>query len=378
MWLKGRGIPVHIWRTANVRPNAPLAVYLHGGGFCYGCVEERDPMLRYLSEQAGCFVAYPEYRLAPENPYPAAVDDCAECIGWLADHAGEYGYDPTKLAVLGDSAGGSLTYAMVQRLAHTNPVMVAISMYALVDAWPQTRNSDFSYDVYEHLPEQDKNVGRAFVLGLLGHYALDSRAHPFVFAQQDEIIANAEGLDDASHEVHAVIERELDTWMLWTMRHLTVTDAPARDYLARTERVDRVAGALFSAVARQVFQIAISPEEFGAAVGNYQTLYCLIDPLESAKVARIASAERIVRAHSMAQAMSHTSRPSDECASANLGRRAWSDPETGAVSHDSFADLFFGATDYWAELTEGFVTAASDDFFEASFALDYRGRRVEA
>lgn len=230
----------------------------------------------------------------------------------------------------------------------------------------------------EHLPEQDKNVGRAFVLGLLGHYALDSRAHPFVFAQQDEIIANAEGLDDASHEVHAVIESELDTWMLWTMRHLTVTDAPARDYLARTERVDRVAGALFSAVARQVFQIAISPEEFGAAVGNYQTLYCLIDPLESAKVARIASAERIVRAHSMAQAMSHTSRPSDECASANLGRRAWSDPETGTVSHDSFADLFFGATDYWAELTEGFVTGASDDFFETNFALDYNGRRVEA
>ena len=112
-----------------------------------------------------------------------------------------------------------------------------------------------------HLPEQDKNVGRAFVLGLLGHYALDSCAHPFVFAQQDEIIENAEGLDDAAHEVHAVIESDLDTWMLWTMRHLTVAEAPATDYLARTERVDRVAGALFSAVARQVFRIAISPDE---------------------------------------------------------------------------------------------------------------------
>ncbi len=153
-----------------------------------------------------------------------------------------------------------------------------------------------------HLPEQDKNVGRAFVLGLLGHYALDSCAHPFVFAQQDEIIENAEGLDDASHEVHAVIESDLDTWMLWTMRHLTVTEAPATDYLARTERVDRVAGALFSAVARQVFRIAISPDEFGAAVGNYQTLYRLIDPLESAKVRRVASLERIVRPHSMATA----------------------------------------------------------------------------
>ena len=229
-----------------------------------------------------------------------------------------------------------------------------------------------------HLPEQDKNVGRAFVLGLLGHYALDSCAHPFVFAQQDEIIENAVGLDDAGHEVHAVIESDLDTWMLWTMRHLTVTEAPATDYLARTERVDRVAGALFSAVARQVFRIAISPDEFGAAVGNYQTLYRLIDPLESAKVRRVASLERIVRPHSMAQSMAHTAHPTDECASANLERRAWRDGDTGAVSHDSFPDLFFDATERWAELTEAFVTEASDDFFKTGFALDYNGRRVEA
>ena len=196
MWLKGRGIPVHIWRPANVRPNAPLAVYLHGGGFCYGCVEERDPMLRYLSEQAGCFVAYPEYRLAPENPYPAAVDDCVECIGWLADHAGEYGYDPTKLAVLGDSAGGSLTYAMVQRLARTNPVMVAITMYALVDAWPQTRNSDFSYDVYEHLPEQEaacfNRVDRIKDAGVEPFYTnndLDLLKHPEISAWHAEDVS---------------------------------------------------------------------------------------------------------------------------------------------------------------------------------------------
>ena len=53
-------------------------------------------MLSYLAERAGCIVAYPEYRLAPENPFPAAVDDCAEGILWLAEHADEFGFDPAK------------------------------------------------------------------------------------------------------------------------------------------------------------------------------------------------------------------------------------------------------------------------------------------
>lgn len=186
MWFDGRGIPVHIWTPAAAAPDAPIAVYLHGGGFAYGCVEERDPMLRYLSEAAGCVVAYPEYRLAPENPYPAAVDDCEGCIRWLADHAGEYGFDISKLMVLGDSAGGSLTNAMVMRLADYLPVKLAVTMYALVDAYPATRGMDFSYERYEHLPEQEEacfnRVDRI----------KDAGVEPFYTGNDSDLLANPE------------------------------------------------------------------------------------------------------------------------------------------------------------------------------------------
>ncbi len=186
MWLDGRGIPVHIWIPASQRANSPLAVYLHGGCFAYGCVEERDPMLRYLAETACCIVAYPEYRLAPENPYPAAVDDCAGCIRWLADHADEYGFDVSKLVVLGDSAGGSLTNAMVMRLADTLPVKLAVTMYALVDAYPPTRGSDFSYDRYDHLAEQDAACRNRI------DRIKDAGVEPFYTANDCELLANPE------------------------------------------------------------------------------------------------------------------------------------------------------------------------------------------
>lgn len=155
MWFDGRGISVHIWTPANKRDDAPIAVYIHGGGFCYGCVEERDPMLRYLADVTGCVVAYPEYRLAPEDPFPAAPNDCSNCIDWLAEHAEEYGFNIDKLVVIGDSAGGNLTNTMVQMQAEKHPVKLAATMYPLVDAYPPTRNMDFSYERYDHLPEQE-------------------------------------------------------------------------------------------------------------------------------------------------------------------------------------------------------------------------------
>ena len=186
MWLDGRGIPVHIWVPEDARTGAPVAVYLHGGGFCYGCVEERDPMLRYLASCAGCVVAYPEYRLAPENPYPAAVDDCAECIGWLAEHAGEYGFDIGKLVVLGDSAGGSLTNALVMRLIGTYPVKLAATMYALVDAYPQTRAMDFSFDRYACLNEQQAACRNRI------ERIKDAGVEPFYTANDLEMLKNPE------------------------------------------------------------------------------------------------------------------------------------------------------------------------------------------
>lgn len=86
----------------------PLLLYLHGGGFTIGDLETHDSLCRQLALRAGCAVVALDYRLAPEHRFPAAVDDSIAALRWLAAHAGSLGLQPGRLAVGGDSAGGTL------------------------------------------------------------------------------------------------------------------------------------------------------------------------------------------------------------------------------------------------------------------------------
>jgi acetyl esterase len=88
---------------------APTMLFLHGGGWMYGDLDSHDPVCRFLAESSGVQVLAIDYRLAPEHKFPAAVEDCQAAYRWLVDHAEEINADPTRLAVGGDSAGGSLS-----------------------------------------------------------------------------------------------------------------------------------------------------------------------------------------------------------------------------------------------------------------------------
>jgi acetyl esterase len=88
---------------------APTMLFIHGGGWMYGDLESHDPTCRFLAEQSGVQILAIDYRLAPEHPFPAAVEDCQAAYRWLVDHAEEVNADPARLAVGGDSAGGSLS-----------------------------------------------------------------------------------------------------------------------------------------------------------------------------------------------------------------------------------------------------------------------------
>ncbi|MGC3985700.1 MAG: alpha/beta hydrolase [Pseudorhodoferax sp.] len=103
----GASLPARLVAPAAAAP-LPVLLYLHGGGFTIGSVETHDTLCRELAHQAGCAVLSLDYRLAPEHRFPAAQDDAWDALQWLAAEGATLGLDTARLAVGGDSAGGTL------------------------------------------------------------------------------------------------------------------------------------------------------------------------------------------------------------------------------------------------------------------------------
>ncbi len=94
----------------------PLLVFFHGSGFVVCSLNTHDGMCRNLCAGAGCVVVSVDYRLAPEHKFPAGPDDCLAATRWAGAHAAELGADPRRLALAGDSAGGTMAAVTAQRL----------------------------------------------------------------------------------------------------------------------------------------------------------------------------------------------------------------------------------------------------------------------
>ncbi|MDO3401703.1 alpha/beta hydrolase [Mycolicibacterium neoaurum] len=104
-------IPIRVYRPSD-ETGCPILVYFHGGGWTIGNLDTVDPLCRALSAQANCVVVSVDYRLAPENPFPAAVDDGYAAVEWTAAHADQIGGDPERIAVGGDSAGANISTSL--------------------------------------------------------------------------------------------------------------------------------------------------------------------------------------------------------------------------------------------------------------------------
>ena len=129
------------------RPEGPLPmlVYLHGGGWVAGSVATHDPFCRLLSGAAEVVIASIEYRMAPEHPYPAAVDDTLTAVQWAYKHAGEWGGDANRLALGGDSAGANLAAVVANRLCATageRPLRALLLLYPVTDS-PQAGHPSY-------------------------------------------------------------------------------------------------------------------------------------------------------------------------------------------------------------------------------------------
>ncbi|MGV3571123.1 MAG: alpha/beta hydrolase fold domain-containing protein [Ramlibacter sp.] len=109
LWIPvrdGSRIPARLYRPAD--GPLPVLLYFHGGGFTIGSIASHDTLCRTLAALARCAVVSVGYRLAPEHRFPTAVDDAWDATRWLAAHAATLGVDATRLAIGGDSAGGTL------------------------------------------------------------------------------------------------------------------------------------------------------------------------------------------------------------------------------------------------------------------------------
>ncbi|MGA1388137.1 MAG: alpha/beta hydrolase [Ilumatobacteraceae bacterium] len=125
------GVRCRLYRSDPTSP-APLLIYYHGGGWVIGDLDTHDDICRKLARDAKCSVVAVDYRLAPEHPAPAALDDCIAATKWIFGNAASLGVDPTRIAIGGDSAGGNLA-ALVAMHADVSPVFQLL-VYPATDA----------------------------------------------------------------------------------------------------------------------------------------------------------------------------------------------------------------------------------------------------
>lgn len=232
-------------------------------------------------------------------------------------------------------------------------------------------------DGVTHLQKHDAGLGRAWTLGLLSHYVLDRNAHPFVYAQQWGIQEADPELADASGQVHAVIETDLDVLMLQLKRDgATVEDYPPAGELVTTDRINKVAGALTSFMANRVYDFKVGANEYGGAVADMQLVYRLIEPAGSPRTQAIAKLEGLTKDYSLFQALAHPVTAEQPVGAGNLGHRAWVNPFTDERSSESFPEVFDRALDDYENTALRFIETG--DMEAVTRHLNYSGRPLDA
>ena len=126
-----------IYTPHGVEESAPIVINYHGGGWCLGTPEQSGWLASYVAAETGSIVVSPSYRLAPEHPFPAAIEDAWSTLEWVANNAADLGGDPARISVMGDSAGGNLAavVSLMARDAGGPSVRAQVLIYPAVEMY---------------------------------------------------------------------------------------------------------------------------------------------------------------------------------------------------------------------------------------------------
>ena len=175
----GGSIPARVYLHGDERP-LPVLIYLHGGGWVVGNLDTHDKIMRLLALRCGAAVVGVDYGLAPQTKFPAAIDECLAAVAHVRDHAADWGIDPERIAIGGDSAGANLAVAVALSLRDAQPellrmLLLVYGVFGLQDSPSQrlfgergdglsNKDMDYYYDCYLRGPE-DRRDDRFNVLG---------------------------------------------------------------------------------------------------------------------------------------------------------------------------------------------------------------------
>jgi acetyl esterase len=245
----GGGVSVRIYPPVSTAPDdLPLVYFVHGGAWVSGTLDAYDNICASVAELADCVVVSLDYRLAPEHPFPAGLDDTIAGLRWIVDQATSFGADPTRIAVMGDSAGGNLatvaaTIAAQEGWCHA---LVQVLLYPVLDV------TMASPSVEEHAFAP--LFSKADMEWMFDHYkapADDWRASPVCASDlagaPPALIITAD-IDPVRDDGHRYVEllRSSGVWAIGEnyegMMHGFFSFAPALD--AATEARQRVASEL--------------------------------------------------------------------------------------------------------------------------------------
>lgn len=136
--LPGRRLELRVHRPKTYDRHLPLVLSFHGGGFILGTAAQNDWLNSRVAAACPAVVVAVEYRLAPEDPLPRPVDDGCETLRHIADHPDDWGVDPTALAVLGESAGGTIAALIALRAREQGPHLRAQVLTCPVTDWTES------------------------------------------------------------------------------------------------------------------------------------------------------------------------------------------------------------------------------------------------